>query len=133
MGESKMGDILKIIKENGLSIRQIPDQVVALYELRHFTEGDTTVEEIIRKNVTQKDFEYLSKHFTDKTLIRFQGGNIYRKFCRRVKVPKDAGKWMVKEVHNTSTSVRWDSRTDIPFDTLEEAVLSWYQNSKKEK
>lgn len=85
-------DALSIIKEYGLSVRQIPEMTVSRYEMRHFKEGD----EII--NVKGKDY------------------------CLRYRKPLNPGYWMCKQVQTTDSTVNWNIKTDNLAPSLELSV-----------
>lgn len=89
-------DTLKIILDHGLSIRQIPLQVVSVYDFRHFKDGDEVLD--LPNGV---------------------------KRVRRVKVPDHAGWWMVQKVGHTSSQVHWSYKQHPPAPTLDDAVKAY--------
>lgn len=116
-----MNKILSAIIEHGLSIRQVPLEVVSLYT---FSSGLTFENpEIVEHEVTDKS---LKKHLTEKKQNdpnwRFDGEKVFRRFIRVVKIPNNAGHWMCKQVSNTSSRVEWSSKTDNLAPTLEKSV-----------
>lgn len=117
-------DILKIIEENGLSIRQIPKIIINRYDIRHHKPGNKietwkpTIEYFQNQSFGGSP-ESRMKYFYQK----FPEG---RQFTVEEKIPTNAGKWMCKQIGNTDSMVKWDMRTDNLADTLEESVLMWY-------
>ena len=93
-------DIAAVIAKHNLSVRHIPKQVIGVHEIRHRKDGDE--------------------------IFMYNG----RQMVRRTIVPKHAGMFMVKPVNDTSSTVRWDARTDHLAPTLESSLLS-YLTSKE--
>lgn len=89
-------DILQMIIDNGLTIRQIPK----------------FKEEFWRAN---KADEVRSGY----TLIDRDG---YKVWYRKTKVI-DGGKWMAKKDKSTDSMIRWNKKIDGCFNTLREAVM----------
>lgn len=117
-----MNETLSAIIKHGLSIRQIPLEVVSLLT---FSSGLNTPEnpEIVEYEVTDKGIKkYLLEKKQNDPNWRFDGEKIFRRFIRIVKIPKNAGFWMCKKVSNTSSRVEWSSKTDNLAPTLEESV-----------
>lgn len=90
----KIMDIVAMIEKYNLSVRRIPNIVSETLDIRHFKDGD-------------------------EILVSPNG----RKFCRRYKVPANAGKYMVKPVDNNMSTVQWNVKTDNLANTLEESIL----------
>jgi hypothetical protein len=86
-------NILEIIEKYNLSIRKIPNVVCEINDIRHLRPGDEIIE-------------------TARGIKR----------CKRYKVPKNSGKYMVKEVNNNDSTVMWNSNIDNLADTLEESI-----------
>lgn len=85
-------ELTEIIEKYNLSIRYIPKESRETHEIRHFKEGDEIIEQYGRK------------------------------FCTRVKINKNGGKYMVKEVNDTSSMVQWNTDKNNLADTLEESI-----------
>lgn len=81
-----------MIEKYNLSVRRIPNIVSETLDIRHFKDGD-------------------------EILVSPNG----RKFCRRYRVPENAGMYMVQSVNNTSSGVIW-SKDDNLADTLEKSI-----------
>jgi hypothetical protein len=87
-------DIVAMIEKHNLSVRRIPNKVSEVLDIRHFKEGDDL-------------------------LVSSNG----RKFCRRYRVPENAGKYMVKSVGNTFLSFDWNNDDKKTLaDTLEKSI-----------
>lgn len=93
---------LALIIQYGLTVRQIPYEVVTYY--------------------TYRDGSPIPKGY----VIVVRDG---RQYLKNVKVPINAGKWMAKTYKSTSTNVTWDIKTDHLSDTLEEAVEKAVQDA----
>ena len=104
-------DIITIIEKYNLSTRRIPNILTETYEIRHYKEGDEIVTLTVDKVAPELKASF-AKNFPEG-----------RKFCRRYKVPKNAGKYMVKPVDNNMSTVQWNVKTDNLADTLEESIL----------
>lgn len=85
-------DTLANIIRFGLSVRQIPLEVVGIHEIRHRREGDEIV-------------------------TRYG-----REMIRRVRVPEHAGWWMCQQVRHTSSTVTWKASQHHLAPTLDESV-----------
>lgn len=85
-------DIQALIEKHNLSIRRIPMEVQSLWSAHNVKEGD----EIVEVNG--------------------------RQFVRTVKIPDHAGWYMVKQVNNTDSMVRWSYKTDNLAPTLQESI-----------
>jgi hypothetical protein len=92
---------LTLIIEHGLTVRQIPYEVVSHWGYR---EGDPIL----------KNSEIVEK-----------GG---RNYMKQVKIPTHAGKWMAKKCVDTNSQVHWNIKNDNLSDTLQEAVLKATQD-----
>lgn len=86
-------DIAKVIAQYNLSVRYIPLVTYGLHEMRYHKEGN---EIIITEN---------GRKLTKETII-----------------PKNAGKYMIKQVNNTILTVQWNSHDDNLSDTLEGSI-----------
>ena len=104
-------DIVAMIEKYNLSVRRIPNKVSEVLDIRHFKAGDDL-------------------------LVSLNG----RKFCRRYRVPENAGKYMVKSVSNTFSSVDWNNDDKKTLaDTLEKSIelflskdrLNWVDTLQK--
>jgi len=93
-------DTLKTIIAHGLSIRQIPLVKRWCMDIRHAQPGDETFE---------RTHKVGSKTVT-------------RQYCRKTKIPANAGYWMCKVVDDTGSLVRWSIKTDNLAPTLRESV-----------
>lgn len=141
-----MENILKIIQENSLTIRCLPEQVISYLtyregdENRIYVDGDGNCIEDKREVVVQEhDLEYFqkqkpSKWCTDSPEVRFRNWKKNfpngRKILKVTKKIKRAGWWFVKETKNTDSSVQFNQRYDFFAPTLDEAI-NLYLNSKK--
>lgn len=81
-----------LILKYGISIRQIPEKVFEIYDIRHLKEGDEIVEQYGRN------------------------------FCKRTIIPKHAGYWMSQICRHTSSTICWRSVEHNLAATLEESV-----------
>lgn len=113
-------NIVEIIEKYNLSIRRIPDILTETNDIRHYREGDEIV--ILTVDKVAPKFK---KSFAE----RFPEG---RKFCRRYKVPENAGKYMVKRVDNNFSAVSWDARKDNLADTLEGSIELFLAKEKED-
>ena len=113
-------EAFEAIITHGLSVRQIPHQVVSRYEMSHFIEGDTIVE----NELNSVHFDWFLSKNKDSPDHRFdhEAKRVFRKYAQRVKIPKNAGHWMCQQVRNTSSNVTWDSKEDNLAPTLNESV-----------
>ena len=96
-----MSNIQWVIEQYNLSIRRIPNKVCEIHDIRHYQAGDEIIE------------------------------NNGRKFCRRYKIPKNAGKYMCKQVNDIGSIVRWNLKTDNLSDTLQESINLFLEKQSK--
>jgi hypothetical protein len=87
---------LDLIISHGLTVRQIPNEVISHWGHR---EGAPIVK--------------------NSEIVTIDG----RVFQKTVKIPEHAGKWMAKKCKNTSSNVHWNIKEDCLSDTLQNAVL----------
>lgn len=87
-------DLIKLIEKYNLAIRRIPDKIINLYDMRHYKDGD----ELYLSDITGKQY------------------------VQRVRIPKYAGWYLVKEVNSTGSIVKWDIKKDNLAETLEESI-----------
>lgn len=135
-------DVIKIIADNSLTVRCLPDVVVSRWSYR---EGD---EERVKDNPNKHietlvlDLEYFKntpppeyhKNRTpewrlQQSLKAFPKG--YRKSVVETKKVKNAGWWLVKETKNTSSSVSFSRAKDFFAPTLEEALSLYLKHKEK--
>lgn len=90
---------LDLIKKYGLSIRQVPTEVVSIHNPHNGIQEDD--EEIFWNN---------------------------RKMLRRTKTPQHAGYWMCQVVANTDSRVQWSYQTCNLAPTLEESVAKFVES-----
>jgi hypothetical protein len=86
-------DVVAMIEKYNLSVRRIPNIVSEICDIQHYRDGD-------------------------EILISPKG----RRFCRRYRVPENAGKYMVQVVNNAFSQVQWNSKIDNLADTLEKSI-----------
>lgn len=98
---NNQNETLALIIEHGLTVRQIPHEVI-----HHW--GYRSGAPIMK----------------DSEIVERDG----RKFIKQVKTPVHAGKWMAKKCINTGSQVNWNIKTDNLSDTLHEAVLKATQD-----
>ena len=99
MGAEK---IIQLMDKHCITVRQIPRELVSVFEIQHMKKGDEIIE---TKNGIKR--------------------------CKRRTIPKNAGYWMAKQIDHTFSTVRWDKKDNLS-PTLEEAVLKAVENLKKE-
>ena len=95
-------DVLAEIIKHGLSVRQIPLEVVSIFDPRHGLRGGE--------------------------LIQWNG----RDMVKTVRVPEHAGWWMCKKVEHTLSVVNWDMDSHNLKPTLEESVALYLEKQKEE-
>jgi len=115
-------DMIQIIEKYGLSIRQIPKETRALYDMRHHKEGN----KIVYSSLDMEHINYIpfkKKRGDDSGLI-FDDANqtIKRRYTEVLTVPNKAGYWMCKQVKSTSSSVQWNIKKDNLASTLEKSL-----------
>ncbi len=94
-------DILDCIDKNNLSVRRIPNRIVNLWTFTKRYEGDVFV---FRNN---------------------------REFREEVKIPERGGWYMVQEVNDTNSMVRWNYKRDNLAPTLSESIELYLKNKEK--
>lgn len=123
-------DFLQIIIDEGLSVRQIPFQVVEVYDATHCRDGD----EIFTRNGIETfpgdpdkkdDWGRTNKQKRDEFDKRFPNG---RKFCRRIRIPQNPGYWMCQKITGTSSMIQWSTKKDNLAPTLQESIQLYLQN-----
>jgi len=114
-----MLDILQTIEDNNLSIYRIPNEVLHTYNIENFAVGDTilycTVDDVNEQ--AKEDF-----------IQNFPNG---RQFCRKTKIPENAGKYMCKSIKTTNLNVKWNVKTDNLADTLPGSILLFLEKENK--
>ena len=126
-------DPLKTIIENGLSIRQVPLQVVSLLDITNAKEG----EEIVEHEITTANYKWIVHNMEKRPesynlsgwRLDHKNKRVFRKFVRRVKIPNHAGYWMCQQVKGTSAGVEWSSKIHNLAPTLDESVALFIKNS----
>lgn len=121
-------DTLEAIIKHGLSVRQIPMQVVSLMEMRHHNEG----EEIVEEEMTKYGFAWYKKNAIDSTNWRFDEAaqRVWRRFARKVRVPTDAGCWMCRTTPGTGSMIEWNTKRHNLAPTLQESVALFLAGPK---
>ena len=124
---------LQTIIDNGLAIRQIPEKVVNCYgasEKRLAQENSKAVDKVIKTGVSPEKFEKMYKsHRWNEYFKLLPNGDVTRTFAEITRVPENAGYWMVKQVQDTGSTVRWNIKTDNLAETLELAVQRWLDSN----
>lgn len=85
-------DTFADIKRFGLSVRQIPLEIVSTFDPRHYQEGDERV--------------------------TWNG----RDMVRRVRIPEHAGWWLCQKSRSNDALIMWSAKRDNLAPTLEESV-----------
>ena len=85
-------DTLADIKRFGLSVRQIPLEVIEIFDPRHGLRGGELIQ------------------WRERPMVKI------------VRIPEHAGWWMCQKVGHTSSGVSWDKKRDNLAPTLEESV-----------
>ena len=121
-------ELLNIIIEHGLSIRQIPKFVVNTHEMRHYNSEKHTIIEIELKE--KWHYKYWKDKYPNSIDVRFDDENkiVYRKYVQEIKVPQNAGCWMCKQVKNTSSRVEWSIKDDNLAPTLLESIMIYLKS-----
>lgn len=114
-------ELVAIIMVHGLSLRQIPLRVAQTYEIQHFQEGDEIVES---KPLIHINYDVFKQNKAGNPNYKFydETKTVTRLWCRRYRIPNNAGYWMCKQVANTDSMVRWSIEKDHLAPTLEESV-----------
>jgi hypothetical protein len=128
-------DILSLIEEHGLSIRQIPKEIFGTCgKKEHISEDEEFIGEVecvIQEDCDETTFlKYKHQRLWGDTFY-WKDRKIYRKFFKYRRIPNNPGKWMAKQVNDTSTSVSWSIKKDNLSTTLEEAVLKCVESIVK--
>lgn len=98
-----MNPLEKIITY-GLTIRQIPKQVVSHYAV----DNNTPPEAIIEKEVPEKTANYIRTKEPNSPNYRVEGNQVFRRYHQVIKIPERAGCWMVKtSPESTCSRVEW--------------------------
>ena len=132
----KKEQVLQYIIDYGLSVRQIPKEVFSSYSSHgrdlalkgNIEEYIGEVEIKLGKSITgrtvkdEADFNAVKEKLKLSDDLYFKDGAVYRKFYQFRRIPSDAGKWMAKQITDTSL-VTWSKKEDNLSDTLEEAVI----------
>lgn len=140
-------DIVSIIAENFLCVRRLPFQVI---NCTTYKEGDENIKYVDSKGNPSESIrevvvrDYDLEHFQKTKPSKWNNQNPEQRFAewkrrfpngqkilKETKNIKLGGWWMVKEVRDTSDTVRFSMDFDTFFaPTLEEAI-QLYLNSKK--
>ena len=120
---------LEIIIKNGLSIRQIPLKVYTLNEIRHHKEGNKIVYSTLPKHWNYRIFKE-KKEGNNNFIFEDETETIKRVYTQNVTTPKNAGFWMCKQVKDTLTSIKWNSKKDNLAPNLKESVNLFLKNNK---
>lgn len=125
---------LELIIIHGLSIRQIPYSVTSLWGLN---KGDSKMNadnaEFIQISEISIDLynKRIEKGMYTPDLFRYENGFLFRKVLREVRIPEDAGFWMVQKSVTTDTLMRWDKANCFLAPTLAEAVKKYIDHINK--
>ncbi len=124
-------ELLNIIIEHGLSLRQIPETVTSLFSMERYNPEKHT---IVEHELTQKwcyKF-WVAKHLNSKD-ARFDHERkiVYRKYAKEIIVPKNAGYWMCKKVNSTLSTVQWNANEDNLAPTLLDSVMLYLNGKSK--
>lgn len=113
---------LDAIKVHGLSVRQIPLQVVHLYSMSHRPGTDTVRHKL--PDMTPARFAFhVKQHSTSPDFVLDHAAQeVWRVYTREVTIPANAGCWMCQQVTWTSSRVEWSTKRDNLTPTLEESV-----------
>lgn len=120
-------DILQIIQDFGLSIRQIPTEVTSTYSIVHHKEGN----EIVYKKLSNHwNYDVFKKKHENSPNYIFcdETQTIMRALTKETIIPKNAGYWMCKQMLDNNSTVKWDSREDNLAPTLKESIESFLNN-----
>lgn len=120
---------LQVIKDHGLSIRQILLEVVSCLSWApdsHLKPGD----EVVEREVTQNK-AYLIRTMGKHPAFRIDGDRLFKKVVLSRRVPDHAGWWMCQKVSNTDSRVLWDHKTCHLAPTLEESVAKFLRACNK--
>lgn len=140
----KATDILRIVKENSLTIRCLPETVISINLYREGDENITPYQKsigVFKKEIEIQNFdlEYFKNTpppmFSNMTpKQRFESfKRSYpngRKILKSYRKVKNGGWWYVKETKNTSSTIRFNRKTDKFFDTTLEGAIKMYLKSK---
>jgi len=99
-----MNTELDIIDKYNLSIRKIPNEIVSILEYQHYKKGDE--------------------------IVTPEGYN--REMVKRTIVPPNAGWYMVKQVNNAMSTVKWNKESCYLAPTLGESI-ALFMTSMEEK
>lgn len=123
---------LEIIKKYGLSIRQIPKEVVSLYSMLHRKEGNEIVYHDI--DMSNRKYELYKKKLINRQDFIFddERQRAQRMFTKEVRIPKNPGFWMCKQVNSTNGSVTWNKKEDNLAPTLEDSVKLFLSKTAKQ-
>ncbi|MGL5690433.1 MAG: hypothetical protein ACRDD8_06380 [Bacteroidales bacterium] len=127
---------LDIIITHGLSVRQIPTEIIHSYAksccnsfqnnpMFHFVED---FHHKMNINLSESQFEVRKKESKWGDDIYYKDGSTYRIFSRYKSFPKNGGWWMVQKTNHTDSQVIWSKKDCFLAPTLEESV-SLYMNS----
>lgn len=117
-------NILKIIIENGLSIRQIPEKLDYTWSINNHKEGNEIIEDTINPKNYNYNYKPFKEKYKDDPNYKFYDDvqKIVRLLTKETVFPTYAGYWMCKKVNSTSSTVSWNIKTDNLAPTLEESV-----------
>jgi hypothetical protein len=118
-------NVLKIIDDNNLSIRKIPNFTVNMwshYKDKPIKEGRELISKNIDfSNMNSKQIERLKEIFPDSK----------RYYEKEIIYPKHGGFYMCQVVDNTSSVVRWSFKSDNLAPTLKESIQKFLDSNKK--
>lgn len=125
-----MQDTLEAIKENGLSIRQIPLEVVSGYAAsdRRPPKNQETKWEKLKSysNVAQEKFDNLcERNLWVKPYFKLENGQVWRQYVITRRIPEYAGYWLCRKCTTTDSRIKWNYKTDNLAKTLEESVAKY--------
>jgi len=123
-------EILNYIRDYGISVRQIPKEVGSSYATSKRNGNN-----IVRKVLRDMSIEEYNRGVEGKMFgfsFEYENGQLVRYFERTVRIPESAGKWMAKQIKDSSSMVQWSIKDDNLSDTLDGAVLKLVKSLKNE-
>ena len=118
-----MNTLEKII-EHGLSVRQIPEQVIEHWTFTKVKPGDVIVER--EWDTDRNTFAYKEKmalKYPANYRIDYESKKVFRRIKKSIRYPKHGGKWMSQRTtDNTDACIKWDVKRHNLAPTLQESV-----------
>lgn len=115
---------LETIIKHGLSIRQVPLWISHTYCYTRHKPGNK-VSKVPLRNITYDQALKLDKFNALPYEIDHEAKQVFRLMSTEIKIPVNAGYWMVQAVTHTSSTVQWDIKKHHLSPTLDAAVASW--------